>query len=387
MVPVQALVASLNPAFILAVGDLTYANSLGQAAADQHFNEVMVWSRDAAYMPAWGNHDWTQPDDLRNYKGRFEFPNPQTSPGSPAISCCGEDWYWFDYGNVRFISYPEPWTGAWSDWNSQATTLMTVAQADPWIRWIVTFGHRPAYSSGHHPGDSTLAGYMNSLGDRYTKYVLNLNGHSHDYERTYPQHNVTHVTAGTGGSLEENGTCLWAVPCGGKCPCPPPAYSAFRAMHLGPVRLTFHTNGIREEFICGPAGGGTNDVTCTQGDVVDSVVIGDLVSAGEVPTTLAIEKASGGNLTLTWAQSCVSSDTDYEIYEGTLAAPFDTHRAILCSSGGATTKTFAPGSGNVYYLVVPTSGTKEGSYGKRSDGTERPVGSQQCVPQQIGACQ
>src|SRR6185503_5271408 len=96
---VQQLIANGAPAFVLAAGDLTYGNSHGQTRVDQHFNDVMVWSTRSAYMPAWGNHEWEPTDDLRNYKGRFDLPNPQTSPGSPAISCCGEDWYWFDYGN------------------------------------------------------------------------------------------------------------------------------------------------------------------------------------------------------------------------------------------------------------------------------------------------
>ena len=110
----------------------------------------MRWSERAAYMPAWGNHEWQNPsgDDLRNYKGRFDFPNPQASLGSPAVSCCGEDWYWFDYGNTRFINYPEPWSGAWTDWRTKAGNLMAAAQADPEIAFVVTFGHRPAYSSG-----------------------------------------------------------------------------------------------------------------------------------------------------------------------------------------------------------------------------------------------
>jgi hypothetical protein len=157
-------------------------------------------------------------------------------------------------------------------------------------------------------------------------------------------------------------------------------------MHQGPVRVTFHTNGIRVEFLCGPAGGGTNDIGCTQGDVVDGVVIGDLESAGEVPTTMTVSRASGGNITLTWTRSCVSSDGDYAIYAGTLAAPFSSHRAIFCTTGGATTKTLKPDSGGVYYLVVPTNGTTEGSAGKRSDGTERPAGAPQCARRQIGPC-
>ena len=285
--PVQSLIAAGAPAFVLVVGDLTYGNVYGQVVVDSHFNNVMKWSQDAAYMPAWGNHEWDLPtDDLRNYKGRFDFPNPQTSPGAPAESCCGEDWYWFDYGNVRFIAYPEPFSGAWSDWNTRVGTLMDAAQADPAIRFIVTFGHRPAYSSGSHPGSATLAGYMNALGASHGKYVLNLNGHSHNYERSHPQSGVTHVTVGIGGSSleEESGTCLYA---GG---CPPPSWSAFRAFHHGALRLTFSPTSIQGEAICGPpgyTGANLNDITCSPGDVFDSFVIGNEVGIPPPPPPVA----------------------------------------------------------------------------------------------------
>jgi parallel beta-helix repeat protein len=270
---VQALIAADHPHIALIVGDLTYGNAFGQAAVDQHFKDVQVWSLGStAYMPAWGNHEWDDQrnDDLRNYKGRFDFSNPQTSPGSPSVSCCGEDWYYFDYGNVRFISYPEPWSAAsWSDWNTQVTALMDQAQADPAITFIVTFGHRPAYSSGYHAGETTLKNYLDALGATHSKYVLNLNGHSHNYERSFPQNNVVHITAGTGGAdLEQTGSCLWGI-------CTQPSWSAQRYMHLGVLRLTFTQNNIQGAFICGPAGGGTNDITCTQGTVIDSFTIGN----------------------------------------------------------------------------------------------------------------
>src|SRR5262249_22476277 len=161
-------------------------------------------------------------DDLRNYKGRFELPNPQTTPYIAVPNDGGEDWYWFDYGDVRFIAYPEPFPGAWDDWYPRANALMDQAQADPAIHHIVTFGHRPA--------ESRLKLYLDQLGAAQAKYVLNLNGHSHDYERTFPQSGVVHITAGASGSnLEEeaDSTCRWA---GG---CPPPAFSAFRAFHRG----------------------------------------------------------------------------------------------------------------------------------------------------------
>lgn len=271
----QQLVAAGNPSFVLVVGDLTYGNSKSPQDVDQHFNDVMVWSKTAAYQPAWGNHEWDKStDDLRNYKGRFDFANPQTDPKSPSVSCCGEDWYWFDYGNVRFIAYPEPWSGDnWSNWNTVVKGIMDNAQTDPNIRFIVTYGHRPAWSSGHHPGSNTLSGYMKALHASHSKYVLNVNGHSHNYERTNPAQTdgIVHITTGTGGSALENvnpSGCLWQS-------CPPPSWSAKRFMRFGVTKLEFSANGIQGSYICGPPGGGTNDVNCNLGDIIDTFSIGN----------------------------------------------------------------------------------------------------------------
>jgi parallel beta-helix repeat protein len=297
---VQSLIAGIAPDLCLVPGDLTYANDHGQAAVDRHFDDVMVWSTDAAYMPTWGNHEWSG-DDFRNYKGRFDLPNASSSPGAP--DSFGEDWYWFDYGNVRFIAYPEPYTGAWADWRTRADALMDQAQANPNIRFIVTMGHRPAYSSGHHGGSAALAGYLGTLGAEHSKYVLNLNGHSHDYERSFPQSGVIHVTVGTGGSsleAESNATgCLWA---GG---CPPPAWSAFRALHHGTLRLAFLPNGIRGEMVCGPSAT-PNDVICTPGQVIDSFLIGSADRAPVVDAPAVAEIARGAAL----AAPVTASDPD-----------------------------------------------------------------------------
>jgi len=286
---VQGLIAGGSPDLVLVTGDLTYADDNGQPCVDDHFNNVMKWSQDAAYMPAWGNHEWSATDtldDLRNYKGRFDLPNPQTSPGAPAAGCCGKDWYWFDYAQVRFISYPEPYHySAWADWFAKASVLMDSAQSDPTIRFVVTFGHRPAYSSGYHPGDATLRGYLDSLGATHAKYVMNLNGHSHGYERSFPQHGVTHITAGMGGaSLEEMaGACPWSI-------CPAPEWSAFRAFHHGALRLVFFPGSIQGDALCGPAGdtgSNKNDITCTFGQPFDSFMIGEALLVRRPPRRFA----------------------------------------------------------------------------------------------------
>ena len=162
----------------------------------------MSWSQSAAYMPAWGNHEWeTAVDDLRNYKGRFKLPTPQTSPGAPAAGCCGEDWGWFDAGGVRFISYPEPYgSNTWSNWQQRGRFDHGRSPGATEHPLIVTFGHRPAYSTGFHAGRRRSRIGPERIRRPVLEYILNLNGHSHDYERFQPIHGVTNITAGGGGA-------------------------------------------------------------------------------------------------------------------------------------------------------------------------------------------
>ena len=120
---------------------------------------------------------------------------------------------------------------------------------------------------------------------------------------------------------------------------------------------------------------------------------GFVPSSGAVPdgsgaTTPMSVSLAGGNLTLSWGISCAATDPDYEVYEGTLAQPFAyNHGEKLCTTGGATTATFAAPPGSAYYLIVPKNSVSEGSYGRASSGLEIPQGTAACLPQQIAlAC-
>ena len=112
-----------------------------------------------------------------------------------------------------------------------------------------------------------------------------------------------------------------------------------------------------------------------------SVPDGDAVPG----TPLRMSKASGGMVSLTWAASCSTVDTDYEIYEGFVGAYYS-HFSKLCTTGSATSVSFSPGVLDRYYLVVPTDGTEEGSYGRDSDDDERPQGGGVCKSQQTVTC-
>ena len=328
----QSQIAGDSPAFVLMDGDLTYANPLGQASVDQHFNDVMAWSQQAAYMPAWGNHEWENPsfDDLRNYKGRIQLPNAQTSSTAPSQGCCGDDWGWFDAGGVRFISYPEPYTSnTWTQWQTAAGPIFAAAQADPSIHFIVTYGHRPAYSTGIHPGETGLAGVLNGFGDTYSKYLLNLNGHSHDYERFEPIHGVTHITAAGGGSSLE-------TPWSGV-----DSRTVFRAMHLEHVRVDVSATGMRVEAVCGPPTS-RDDITCVQGSVLDSYTIG--VNPPPPPPVSPILYVAKGNA------SCTDAGT------GTATQPFCSIKPAASRVVGGQTVLVSSGTYNEG-VTLSSSGT------------------------------
>lgn len=155
------------------------------------------------------------------------------------------------------------------------------------------------------------------------------------------------------------------------------------------------------ETDCGPASG--TELTCGDGrdDDCDGLIDcadGDCAAAaacspaGSVPDghsvpgpMLALEKAAGEQITLHWAPSCRSSDTDYEVYEGWIGS-FASHLPLTCTTGGALSWTFTPSHGHTYYLVTPTNTENEGSYGQDSAGTERSQSTSACLAQIVGAC-
>ncbi len=102
---------------------------------------------------------------------------------------------------------------------------------------------------------------------------------------------------------------------------------------------------------------------------------------------LSVNKAGGNAYTLEWFGSCSAGDDDYEIYQGAIGS-WTSHEPILggCSTGGATAANIPDPGFNAYYLVVPTDGLTEGSYGEHTVTGERPVSTLQCRPQGLGNC-
>ncbi len=112
---------------------------------------------------------------------------------------------------------------------------------------------------------------------------------------------------------------------------------------------------------------------------------GRVPEGGTAGPPLTVVSAGAGTLRLSWGGSCLSTDTDYEIYAGTIGT-FSSYAPLTCSTAGATAMTITPAAGSQFYLVVPRNAAREGSYGIDSQGRERPAGAGACLQQAIGAC-
>ena len=148
------------------------------------------------------------------------------------------------------------------------------------------------------------------------------------------------------------------------------------------VQVRFRANDVAPSSIveAGMDAFRVDKLICNAADVP----AGSLDFSGSTPL-IVTRTGVGDDVTLTWGESCLVEDTDYEVYEGQIGI-YPSHASRLCSTGGATNATLTPNGEATYYLVVPTNSGAEGSYGLTSDGLERPQGSPACAPQNVAAC-
>jgi hypothetical protein len=194
----------------LHLGDIVYGSAAGVGPATHNgyqnwfFDAYRDMMRAKPLFPTIGNHD----NALANgqaYRDVFVLPEHGASSAYPTHA---ERFYSFDYGPAHFVSL------------DTETAFLDPAQRQvqlDWLRadlaattgdWKIVFFHRPGYSSGaEHGSDLTIRNAFGPIFEQYGVQLV-LNGHDHDYERTFPIKTssdpsakpVTYVVSGGGGA-------------------------------------------------------------------------------------------------------------------------------------------------------------------------------------------
>src|SRR5262249_50898096 len=130
-------------------------------------------------------------------------------------------------------------------------------------------------------GEPQLRAILDDFGKRFSKYVLNLSGHAHAYERTKPQAHVVHVTVGIGGSALEHTPTAWRRT-GWNAPAPTP----LRGLHHRFVKLIAQADGIALEAICAGVSLKEDNIRCGDGEIMDQT----LIPAGGAPAVASARR-------------------------------------------------------------------------------------------------
>jgi predicted MPP superfamily phosphohydrolase len=158
-----------DPELVLVLGDLSYKKT-----GSCWLNETS--SINNKLKIAMGDHEHGDEGDptllLAQYKNHFGLPNA---------------YYSFDYQNVHFIVMDSELMDTIYDpqYSFVRNDLISTSQ-NPHINWIIVYFHHPMYTSpSKHPSDSLLRDTYHLLFDQYGVDLV-LQGHNHNYQRSYP---------------------------------------------------------------------------------------------------------------------------------------------------------------------------------------------------------
>lgn len=144
--------------------------------------------------PAPGNHDYANNggwDHNITYYTTFKTPQFAEAGG---LASQHKEYYSYNYGNVHFVSLDSYGTEPGTNYHlydtlSDQYTWLKQDLASNTQDWTILYFHHPPYTMGTHNSDTetdlvTLRQNMIGLFDRFGVDLV-LNGHSHNYERSY----------------------------------------------------------------------------------------------------------------------------------------------------------------------------------------------------------
>jgi Calcineurin-like phosphoesterase len=168
-----AVVTSLHPAAVLAIGDEQYPSAtLAQFMAS--YDRTWGAFKNITH-PAPGNHEYETP----NARGYFDYFGASAGPQETG-------YYSFELGGWHLIALNGNCSaiGGCQSGSAQERWLAADLAAHP-AACTIAYWHQPRFSSGVHHSDRTYQALWQDLYAAHADVVLA--GHDHDYERFAPQ--------------------------------------------------------------------------------------------------------------------------------------------------------------------------------------------------------
>lgn len=185
-----------NPAsLMLLLGDNAYQKGTDAEYQSQFFAPYSrTILKNHIVFPTPGNHDYyssTKASRTGAYYQNFTMPTAGECGG---VASGTEAYYSYNWGNIHFISMDS--YGTESPDNSRLYD--TLGTQVTWMKkdlaantkpWVIVYWHHPPYTMGSHNSDSEAE--LVKIRQKFIRILerygvdLVLNGHSHDYERSY----------------------------------------------------------------------------------------------------------------------------------------------------------------------------------------------------------
>ncbi|MFZ2650021.1 MAG: Ig-like domain-containing protein [Burkholderiaceae bacterium] len=171
----------------LQLGDNAYEYGTDSEYQVKLFDVYPDMLRKSVTWPTIGNHDTADsasPPAALPYFQMFSFPTAGQAGG---VASGSRNYYSFDYGNIHFINLD-----SMASSRAAGSAMLNWLQADLAANtkdWTIAFWHHPPYSKGVIDSDTSVQSVemrQNALPILESFGVdLVLNGHSHDYQRSY----------------------------------------------------------------------------------------------------------------------------------------------------------------------------------------------------------
>lgn len=181
-----------HTAFLMPQGDQVDSYTVPKQVAE--WDAFLAPSQVTSYpmAPNVGNHDNANGQGYL-YGQHFNLPNLSSSYG---VTASGTGDYWYTYGGVLFLELNTNNL----DIAGHTAFMQQAITANPHSRWRILRFHQAPYSAADHPNDQDVIFLRQNLTPVLSQLGIDLvlNGHDHDYVRSYLM-DGTSVVPNSGG--------------------------------------------------------------------------------------------------------------------------------------------------------------------------------------------